>query len=238
MRLIQIFHNESLKFKEFSKKNNELFKANFKVVSVTASFRPLIYFVGKLAVIIYLFSASKAVLKGTISIGTLYLFFDYISSFFEPIQDIAESMQNLQSAFAAGEKVFTILDVENTILEKENPYVPEIIKGEIEFKNVSFAYNEEDYVLKDVSFKIKEGEKVAFVGATGAGKSSILNLCGRYYDIQKGQILIDGVDIKDLSIAKLRSSIGQVQQDVFIFDGDIASNIRLLNEDISDEQIK
>ena len=147
-------------------------------------------------------------------------------------------MQNLQSAFAAGEKVFTILDVENTILEKENPYVPEIIKGEIEFKNVSFAYNEEDYVLKDVSFKIKEGEKVAFVGATGAGKSSILNLCGRYYDIQKGQILIDGVDIKDLSIAKLRSSIGQVQQDVFIFDGDIASNIRLLNEDISDEQIK
>ena len=112
------------------------------------------------------------------------------------------------------------------------------IKGKIEFKNVSFAYDDEEYVLKDVSFKIEPGEKVAFVGATGAGKSSILNLCGRYYDIQKGQILIDDVDIKDLSIEQLRGAIGQVQQDVFIFDGDIASNIRLLNDEISDEDIK
>lgn len=238
MRLIQIFNNEKLKFKEFESRNNELYKANFKVVSVITFFRPFIYFVGKMAVIFYLFRGSKAVLDGTISIGTLYLFFDYISSFFEPIQDIAESMQNLQSAFAAGEKVFAILDVENTILEKENPIIKKEIKGEIEFKNVSFAYDDKDYILKDVSFKIKEGEKVAFVGATGAGKSSILNLCGRYYDIQKGQILIDGTDIKDLSIGQLRNAIGQVQQDVFIFDGDISYNIRLLNEDISDEGIK
>ena len=238
MRLIQIFHNEDLKFKQFSQKNKELFIANFKVVSTLASFRPLIYFVGKMAVIFYLYSASKAYLTGSITIGTVYLFFDYISSFFEPIQDIAESMQNLQSAFAAGEKVFSILDVENTIKEKDKPIVPDVIRGEIEFKNVFFAYDTEEFVLKDVSFKIHEGEKVAFVGATGAGKSSILNLCGRYYDIQEGKILIDGVDIKDLSISKLRSAIGQVQQDVFIFDGDIASNIRLLNDEITDEDIQ
>ena len=238
MRLIQIFHNEILKFNEFKEKNNELFKANMKTISIMATFRPLIYFVGKLAVALYLYKAASEVIGGTITIGMLYLYFDYISNFFEPIQDIAESLQTFQSAFAAGEKVFTILDVENTITEKDKPVLLKEIKGKIEFKNVSFAYDDEEYVLKDVSFKIEPGEKVAFVGATGAGKSSILNLCGRYYDIQKGQILIDDVDIKDLSIEQLRGAIGQVQQDVFIFDGDIASNIRLLNDDISDEDIK
>ena len=209
-----------------------------KTISIMATFRPLIYFVGKLAVALYLYKAASEVIGGTITIGMLYLYFDYISNFFEPIQDIAESLQTFQSAFAAGEKVFTILDVENTITEKDKPVLLKEIKGKIEFKNVSFAYDDEEYVLKDVSFKIEPGEKVAFVGATGAGKSSILNLCGRYYDIQKGQILIDDVDIKDLSIEQLRGAIGQVQQDVFIFDGDIASNIRLLNDDISDEDIK
>ena len=238
MRLIQIFHNEILKFNEFKEKNNELFKANMKTISIMATFRPLIYFVGKLAVALYLYKAASEVIGGTITIGMLYLYFDYISNFFEPIQDIAESLQTFQSAFAAGEKVFTILDVENTITEKDKPVLLKEIKGKIEFKNVSFAYDDEEYVLKDVSFKIEPGEKVAFVGATGAGKSSILNLCGRYYDIQKGQSLIDDVDIKDLSIEQLRGAIGQVQQDVFIFDGDIASNIRLLNDDISDEDIK
>ena len=238
MRLIQIFHNEILKFNEFKEKNNELFKANMKTISIMATFRPLIYFVGKLAVALYLYKAASEVIGGTITIGMLYLYFDYISNFFEPIQDIAESLQTFQSAFAAGEKVFTILDVENTITEKDKPVLLKEIKGKIEFKNVSFAYDDEEYVLEDVSFKIEPGEKVAFVGATGAGKSSILNLCGRYYDIQKGQILIDDIDIKDLSIEQLRGAIGQVQQDVFIFDGDIASNIRLLNDDISDEDIK
>ncbi|MGN1405343.1 MAG: ABC transporter ATP-binding protein [Erysipelotrichaceae bacterium] len=238
MRLIQIFHNEVLKFNEFKDKNNDLFKANMKTISIMATFRPLIYFVGKLAVALYLYKAAYEVIGGTITIGTLYLYFDYISNFFEPIQDIAESLQTFQSAFAAGEKVFTILDEPDTIREKDKPVILDEIKGKIEFKNVSFAYDDEDFVLKDVSFKIEPGEKVAFVGATGAGKSSILNLCGRYYDIQKGQILIDDVDIKDLSIEQLRGAIGQVQQDVFIFDGDIASNIRLLNDDISDDDIK
>ena len=238
MRLIQIFHNEILKFNEFKEKNNELFKANMKTISIMATFRPLIYFVGKLAVALYLYKAASEVIGGTITIGMLYLYFDYISNFFEPIQDIAESLQTFQSAFAAGEKVFTILDVENTITEKDKPVLLKEIKGKIEFKNVSFAYDDEEYVLKDVSFKIEPGEKVAFVGATGAGKSSILNLCGRYYDIQKGEIRIDGVNIKDMTREEIRSAIGQVQQDVFVFTGDIASNIRLRDEEITDEMVE
>jgi ATP-binding cassette subfamily B protein len=168
--------------------------------------------------------------------GTLYIFISYISSFFEPIQELAEQFGTLQSSLASAEKVFSILNEEPEILSPENPVAVDI-KGRIEFKNVWFAYEDEDYILKDVSFVIEPGEKVAFVGATGAGKTSILNLIGRYFDIQKGEILIDGVNVKDIDTDVLRSAIGQVQQDVFIFTGDIKSNISLNNENISREDI-
>lgn len=237
MRLIQIFANEKMKYEEFKDKNSELYRANIKQLSVFAIFRPLIYFLSQLALGIVLYMGGMNVLDSTLTIGVLYVFINYISNFFEPIQDLAEQFSTLQNAFASAEKIFTILDEKNTILEKENPVVLDEIKGKIEFKHVWFAYEKDDYVLRDVSFVIHPGEKVAFVGATGAGKSSILNLIGRYYDIQKGQILIDDVDIKDLSIAQIRDAIGQMQQDVFIFTGDISSNVRLLNEDISDEAI-
>lgn len=238
MRVIQIFANERYKYDEFTEKSGELYKANIRQITIFSIFRPVIYMLSQLALAIVLYVGAKNVLSSVITIGTLYVFFNYISNFFEPIQDIAEQLSTLQNAFASAEKIFTVLDEKNTILEKEQPEILPGVKGKIEFKHVWFAYENDDYVLRDVSFVIQPGEKVAFVGATGAGKSSILNLIGRYYDIQKGQILIDDVDIKDLSIHQIREAIGQVQQDVFIFTGDIASNIRLLNEEISDQQVK
>lgn len=238
MRLIQIFANEDLKYNEFKGKSRELYQAHLKQLAIFAGFRPLIYFLSQVALAIVLFNGGIRVIDGTITIGILYIFVNYISNFFEPIQDLAEQFSTLQNAMASAEKIFTVMDEQNTILEKEEPVVLEEVKGKIEFKNVWFAYDDEEYVLKDVSFVINPGEKVAFVGATGAGKSSILNLIGRYYDIQKGQILIDDVDIKDLSISQIRDAIGQMQQDVFIFTGDISSNIRLMNEEISDKIIQ
>lgn len=237
MRLIQIFANEDLKYGEFKEKSKDLYRWNMKQLTIFAVFRPLIYFLSQIALTIILFTGGKSVIEQTITLGILYIFINYISNFFEPIQDLAEQFSTLQNAFASAEKIFTVLDEENTILEQEKPEQLPEIKGKIEFKHVWFAYENEDYVLKDVSFVIKPGEKVAFVGATGAGKSSILNLIGRYYDIQRGQILIDDVDIKELSIAQIREAIGQMQQDVFIFTGDISSNIRLLNGNIGDDVV-
>ena len=237
MRLIQIFAREKEKYEEFTDKSMELFKANWREVMTFAIFRPSIYLVSILAMVIVIGTGSYSVLGGTLSLGTLFIFITYISSFFEPIQELAEQFGTLQSALASAEKIFSILDEEPQIVNPSRP-VEVNIQGRIEFKNVWFAYEKDDYILKDVSFTIRPGEKVAFVGATGAGKSSILNLIGRYYDIQKGEILIDGVNIKDLDTDVLRGAIGQVQQDVFLFTGDIKSNISLDNENISPEDIK
>lgn len=238
MKVIQIFAKEERKNQEFIQKTADLFLSQIKQLSVFATFRPLIYFLSQIALAIVLYKGAESVLSSTITIGTLYIFINYISNFFEPIQDLAEQFSTMQNAFASAEKIFTLLDEPNTILEKEQPVLLENIQGKIEFKNVWFAYENDDYVLKDVSFTIDPGEKVAFVGATGAGKSSILNLIGRYYDIQKGEILIDGMNIKDLSIAQIRRAIGQVQQDVFLFTGTIRSNITLDDETITDEVMK
>ena len=237
MRLIQIFAREEEKYKEFETKSHELFRANWREVMTFAIFRPSIYLLSIAATIIVIGTGSSSVLNGTLSLGTLFIFISYISSFFEPIQELAEQFGTLQSALASAEKIFSILDEKPEIVSPENP-VDVNIKGRIEFKNVWFAYEEDNYILKDVSFVIEPGQKVAFVGATGAGKSTILNLIGRYFDIQKGEILIDGVNILDIDTDVLRGAIGQVQQDVFIFTGDIKSNISLNNETISLETIK
>lgn len=238
MKLIQIFAREKEKYEEFERKNKDVYKAHFREMMVFAIFRPSIYMLSIVALIIIIATGSSSVLKGTLSMGTLFIFIQYINSFFEPIQELAEQFGTLQSSLASAEKIFTILDEEPMIVEKENPVELSNMKGKIEFKHVWFAYENEDYILKDVSFTINPGEKVAFVGATGAGKSSILNLIGRYYDIQKGEILIDGVNIKDLKKDQLRSAIGQVQQDVFIFTGDIKSNITLKSQDLSIDKVK
>lgn len=237
MKLIQIFAREKEKYEEFEQKSLELYRANWREVMTFAIFRPSIYMVSVIAMIIVIGTGSSFVLNGTLSLGTLFVFITYISSFFEPIQELAEQFGTLQSSLASAEKIFSILDEKPQIVSPANP-VPVDIKGRIEFRHVWFAYEKEDYILKDVSFVIEPGQKVAFVGATGAGKSSILNLIGRYFDIQKGEILIDGVNIKDLDTDVLRGAIGQVQQDVFIFTGDIKSNITLNNENISLEDAK
>lgn len=238
MKLIQIFAREQEKYKEFQGKSKELYRANYREMMVFAIFRPAIYMLSVLALVIIIWVGGRSYFDGIISMGTLYIFIQYIGSFFEPIQEIAEQFSTLQSAMASAEKIFTILDEEVTVQNPESAIELPLVKGRIEFKNVWFAYIGEEWILKDVSFVIEPGQKVAFVGATGAGKSSILNLIGRYYDIQKGEILIDGVNIKDLNTDQLRAAIGQVQQDVFIFTGDIKSNIRLRSEEISDETVQ
>lgn len=238
MKLIQIFAREKEKYNEFEIKSKELYKANFREMIVFAIFRPSIYMLSIIALVIIIGVGGNNVLNGALSMGTLFIFVQYIGSFFDPIQEMAEQFSTLQSAMASAEKIFTIMDEEPAITNKTNPKTLDNVKGKIEFKNVWFAYEQEDWILRDISFTIEPGERVAFVGATGAGKSSILNLIGRYYDIQKGEILIDGINIKDLSTDQLRAAIGQVQQDVFIFTGDIKSNIRLKSEEISNEIIR
>ena len=238
MRIIQIFGREERKFDEFNDRNYKYYRAFYREMLVFAIFRPLIYILSVLSLMLVLGVGSREVLGNVISIGTLYIFAQYIQSFFEPIQELAEQFSTLQSSLASAEKIFTIMDEDALVPESGNPVVLPEIKGRIEFDHVWFAYDNENYVLRDVSFVIEPGQKVAFVGATGAGKSSILNLIGRYYDIQQGHIYIDGVDIRNISKKQLRSAIGQMQQDVFIFEGTVESNIRLYDEDITSEEVR
>ena len=238
MRIIQIFGREERKYEEFEDKSNKLYRAFYREMLVFAIFRPLIYILSVLSLMLVLGVGSRDVLQNTISIGTLYIFAQYIQSFFDPIQELAEQFSTLQSSIASAEKIFTILAEKPLVEEAEEPVVLPEIRGKIEFSHVWFAYDGENYALRDVSFVIEPGQSVAFVGATGAGKSSILNLIGRYYDIQKGAIYIDDVDIRLLSKKQLRSAIGQMQQDVFIFEGTVESNIRLYNEEITEKEVR
>lgn len=241
MRLIQIFAREKEKYEAFCQKSQELYQANWREVMTFAIFRPSIYLVSILAMVLVIGAGGSSVLKGSLSLGTLFIFITYIGSFFEPIQELAEQFGTLQSSLASAQKVFSILDEKPQITNPPQPVEVEI-QGRIEFRHVWFSYEkeptDEDYILKDVSFVIRPGEKAAFVGATGAGKTSILNLIGRYYDIQKGEILIDGVNIRNIHTDVLRRAIGQVQQDVFLFTGDIKNNISLGNPSITEEEIR
>ena len=240
MKVIRIFGQEQKKYEEFEQKNSSLYNASFREMMVFAIFRPGIYLLSIAALMIIMLTGGREVLGGAITIGTLYIFLQYINSFFEPIQELAEQFTTLQSAISASEKIFTLLDTQPAIPEEKDPVILPEIRGKITFDHVWFSYSgkEDDWVLKDVSFEIAPGQSVAFVGATGAGKSSILNLIGRYYDIQKGSIRIDDTDIRDMSREQIRRAVGQVQQDVFLFTGDIASNIRLRDESISDDAVR
>ena len=238
MKLIQVFHREREKQREFRQRSGDLFQSNFREIVVYGTFRPVIYFISILALASVLGFGGKQVMDGALSIGTLYIFTSYVKSFFEPIQSLSDQFGTLQSAMAAGEKIFTLMDEEPLIHQPENPQSMPAVKGRIEFEHVWFSYDGEEWVLRDVSFVIEPGQTAAFVGATGAGKSSILNLIGRYYDIQKGRITLDGVDIRELDLKDLRRAIGQVQQDVFLFTGDIQGNIRLRENEISDGKVR
>lgn len=238
MKTIQIFKKEEKISKQFDEINTAYLNTAKKEVNLHAIFRPSIEVIRSLGLAILIYYGSGQVISGYIEFGVLYAFIDYLQKFFQPILDLTEKYNILQAAIASSEKIFAILDEDDMIENTNNPVPIKELKGKIEFKNVWFAYEDENWALKDVSFTINPGEIVAFVGATGAGKSSIINLITRFYDIQKGEILIDGVNIKKYDKFELRKHIGVVLQDVFLFTGTIKDNIRLNNHDISDEEIK
>lgn len=237
MKIIQIFHKEKDMFEEFDTVNTEHKNANMKELLVFAIFRPSMDFIYSLTLSILIWFGGRDVIQGTLEFGVLFAFTRYIEQFFRPIFDLSEKFNILQSAVASSEKVFQLLDEEVEVKNIEKTKPIKSIKGEIEFKNVYFAYDKE-WVLKDVSFKIKSGETAAFVGATGSGKTTIISLLSRLYDIQKGEILIDGKNIKEVDKYELRSHIGAVLQDVFVFTGNIKDNIRLSEKNINDEKIE
>ena len=200
-------------------------------------FRPLTEFVGTPRLALLVWYGGLRVLGGRMPFGLVYAFINYVDMFFGPINALTEKYNTLQAAMASSERIFQLLDTPAKVEDAPDAVSLEKVEGRIEFKNVWFAYNGEDWVLRDVSFTIEPGETVAFVGATGAGKTSIISLINRFYDVQRGEILLDGVNVKRLRLEDLRRSIATVLQDVFLFTGDIRDNIRLGNEEISDERI-
>lgn len=237
MKIVQIFAVENEIFHKFKSENEKLRKENIKQLFAFSIYNPTNYLMNITAISILLWFGGKMVMEGVVSIGTIVVFQRYISKFFEPIQELAEQLNIVQSAMAASERIFGLMDEVPEVMDSENAVEVESFKGSIEFRNVWFSYKEDEWILKDVSFKVNPGESVAFVGATGAGKTTIQNLICRYYDIQKGDIFIDGINIKDIKVSDLRKNIGQMLQDVFLFSGDIKSNIRLQNDTITDEEI-
>ncbi len=243
IKITQVFNREDVKMEEFLVKSHKLAKAKFSRTLVFGVFRPMVYmlFVTSNLFLFYIgckgYIQDTAFLGQTITSEIVVSFYIYISKFFNPIQALAEQFDMLQQSFASAEKIFTILDMKPEIVDEPDAIEMKEIKGEIEFKDVWFAYKEDEWVLKGVSFHVYPKQTVAFVGSTGAGKTTILSLICRNYDIQKGQILIDGVDIRKIEIASLRSHFGQMLQDVFLFSGDIRSNILLRQEGVSDEEV-
>ena len=243
MKIIQIFNREQRKKSEFDKKNKELGRAKFGQIFVFSIFRPVVYMLYTSSVLCLFYFGAKGYINQTtflgqtITSGIIVSFYSYISKFFNPIQNLAEQFNNLQSTFASAEKILRIFDIEPEIVDSPDAIELEHIEGNIEFRDVWFSYLPDEWVLKGVSFKVNAGETVAFVGATGSGKSTILGLICRNYDIQKGQILIDGIDIKKIKISCLRKHFGQMLQDVFLFSGTVRSNITLGLENISDDEL-
>ena len=233
MKIIQIFNKETQKEKEFIEKNNALLKTRYNVVVAFTLYRPFIAFLQVVAMAVVFYFG----IKFSLTCGMIVSFYLYISKFFQPIQNLADQVNQLQRAFTACERLFNLLDVSPEVLDEEDAIDVENFKGKIEFKNVWFAYDKDNWVLKDVSFVVYPKQTVAFVGATGAGKTTILGLIVRNHEIQKGQILIDDIDIKHIKIKSLRKAIGQMLQDVFLFSGSIKSNITLNDDSFSDEEI-
>ena len=243
MKVTQIFNQEDRKMEEFLVRSRKLEKAKFQRMYVFGIFRPMVYMLFVSSNLFLFYIGCKGYIRDTTFLGQtitseiLVAFYMYISRFFNPIQALAEQFDMLEQSFAAAEKIFTILDMVPQVVDEPDAMELEEIRGDIEFKDVWFAYEPGQWVLKGVSFHVSPKQTVAFVGATGSGKSTILSLICRNYDIQKGQILIDGVDIRKIKISSLRRHFGQMLQDVFLFSGDIRGNILLRSEGISDEEV-
>ena len=243
IKITQIFNREEQKMNDFLDRSRKLRKAKFNRMYVFGIFRPMVYMLFVSSQMCLFYFGAKGYINQTEFMGqiidssVLVSFYMYISRFFNPIQTLAEQFDMLQRSFASSEKIFAILDMVPEVVDEEDAIDLPEIKGEIEFKDVWFAYKPGEWVLKGVSFHVEPKQTVAFVGSTGSGKTTILSLICRNYDIQKGQILIDGIDIKKIKISSLRKHFGQMLQDVFLFSGDIRSNILLREEGISDEEV-
>lgn len=237
MKIVQIFNREEKNFGKFDSLNKNHLDAYLQTIFYYALFYPAVEIISSLAIALIIWYGGINVLKNALSLGSLIAFITYAQRFYQPIRDLSEKYNILQAAMAASERIFKLLDTKISIPESPKPVKIEEMSGDIEFKNVWFAYNE-DYVLKDISFKVKRGQSIAFVGATGAGKSTIINLLARFYDPDRGAVFIDGIDIKNMSKKALRENIGVVLQDVFLFSGDIKYNISLGDNNISFEKIR
>ena len=238
MAIVQLFTRERASFKQFDDLNTDLLNANRGQIRAMSMFFPAVGFTRAATSAALFVAGGFWILKGEMTIGTLLAFWQLVDRFFQPIGDLAEKYNIMQAAMASSERVFRLLDTKATIVDPPHPRELAHVRGEITFENVSFAYNEGDWVLRDVNLKISAAESVAIVGATGAGKTSIISLISRFYDVQKGRILLDGVDLRDLRQGDVRKHVGVVLQDPFIFAGTVASNIRLNNEAISDQQVR
>jgi ABC-type multidrug transport system fused ATPase/permease subunit len=236
IRVIQIFQRERENIRRFGEINDDYFAASLQEVLVMSFFRPIVEIISAVGLALIIYYGGGKVMSSTLSLGTLVAFITYLRMFYRPIQELTESYTVLQSAMASSERVFQLLDEPARIALPKDPVAFGRPRGEIEFKNVVFEYVSGEPVLKDVSFKVSPGEKIAFVGATGSGKTTIINLIARLYDIKSGQILLDGLDIRNMDIKELRASLGVVMQDVFLFSGDIKGNIRL-NKPLSDKEV-
>ncbi|MFB6365601.1 ABC transporter ATP-binding protein [Paenibacillus elgii] len=238
IRITQLFIREERQWEQFDHHNTAYYRAGMRGTVINSIFQPAIGFLGNLAIALLLWYGGASVIDGGLTFGVVYAFTHYVRQFFQPLQSLAEKYNQIQTAMVGAERIFETLGEKPAIVDPEQPKrLPKEIRGEIAFENVWFAYNGDDWVLKDISFAIRPGQTVAFVGATGAGKSSIIQLINRFYDIQKGSIKLDGVDIRDIPLDDLRHYIGIVQQDVFLFTGNIASNIRLNHPEITDDQV-
>ncbi len=235
--IVQYFNKEKQTVADFEDINREHTDQNIRSVFYYAVFFPIVELIGAIAMGLIIWYGGGQVVQGAVSVGVVIAFLQYTEMFFRPIRDLSEKYNILQQAMASSERIFEVLDYESPVKDPVDPVKLDMVKGSIEFKNVTFGYNEDEYVLKNVSFKINAGEKVAFVGATGAGKSTIINLLCRFYDVNEGEILLDGVDLRKLRQNDLRENIAIVLQDVFLFRGNIKSNINLGKTSISDQTI-
>lgn len=237
MKITQVFNQEEKKIEEFKIINDKLRKSYIKEINIFGTYRPLVWLTATLATILTIHLGMQSVFSGLLTIGLFVSFYTYVGQFFQPIQQIAEQFNSLQNGFSSAEKIFDVLDTKPDIIDRENSIELTEFTGRIEFKNVWFQYIEDEWVLKDISFKVEPNQTVAFVGATGSGKTTILQLIVRNYEVQKGEILIDGININNITRSSLRKHIGQMLQDVFLFSGTIKNNITLNDDSITDKQI-
>jgi len=236
MKLVQIFNREKEKQQEFKTLNDEYFHSTMIQITMNSLLGPVIEILNSIAIAILVWYGMGKMMNHSLELGVLYAFTNYIKQFFQPINDLAEKYNTVQSAAVSGDRIFELLDENDKLEDLDKGLSVDRLEGEIEFKNVWFAYNDEDWVLKDVSFRIKKGETAALVGATGSGKTTIISLISRFYQVQKGEILIDGININDIKLKDLRRNVAVVLQDVFLFSGSIKENIRL-NSVIGEEEV-